>query len=95
MSERERILELMVPMFIEARAKGLWFFCKYQNLWFSPDELAKQHNDGKFVWNVSNFTLRHPREGLQYLMQKSRDAEAEVQRFANRMQTSLEAPHGG
>lgn len=40
--------------------KALW--CSYQDLWFSPDELEKANDEGRFCWGVVNWKLRDPNE---------------------------------
>lgn len=69
------ILKSLEPLFREARAKGLWFYCTYQQLWFSPDELAKEHAKGTFIWGPVNWMLRNPKELLTQLEGEIRAAQ--------------------
>lgn len=64
MDERANILASLAPLFDKARAEGLWFWSSYQDMWFSPDELAKLQAQGSFVWGVANWKLRDPHEYL-------------------------------
>ncbi len=57
----------LIPMVSEARSKGLWFFCSYQDLWFSPDELEAEWAKRKFQWSAVNWHLRDPKEKLERL----------------------------
>ncbi len=54
----------MLDMFEEAQQKGLWFFCHYGRLWWSPYELAAKHREGQFRWSRKSFKLRDPVERL-------------------------------
>lgn len=58
---RQQVLASLEPLFAEARAKGLWFHSCYQDMWFSPDELAEMHRQDRFIWGPVNWTLRNPR----------------------------------
>lgn len=72
------VAESLKPLFEKARREGLWFYCSYQGLWFSPDELAAAQAEGRFRWGAVNWTLRDPREYLEALESSLRDAEAAV-----------------
>ena len=49
-------------MFKEADETGKWFWCHYQDLWFSPDKLRKEQAEGRFRWGAVNWKLRDPAE---------------------------------
>ena len=83
--EKFTILAGLKPMFKEARTKGLWFFCRYQSLWFSPDELEAAHKEGRFVWGKVNWMLRDPLERVAQLNKEIRNAEAEKEQFLKRL----------
>lgn len=80
-TEVERIKEGLAPLFVEARTKGLWFWCRYQDLWFSPDQLEAEHASGKFVWGAVNWQLRDPMERLREAERRAASANAEVARI--------------
>jgi hypothetical protein len=61
-NKKEKILKNLEPMFKEAKEKGLWFYCNYQDLWFSPSELRKAQSEGRFIWGEKNWRLRNPEE---------------------------------
>lgn len=71
----------MTAMFEEARAKGLWFFCHYQWLWWTPDELEDQQRRGNFRWGPKNFKLRHPVELERQLIKDLSDKQEDLQKF--------------
>lgn len=73
------------PLIAEARAKRLWLWCHYQDLWFSPAELEAQNNNGKFLWSAENWRLRDPNECLQAALQRLAAAEADVRRIRDRI----------
>lgn len=85
MSEREKVLESLQPLFKQAKAEGLWFHCSYQDLWFSPEELEEYHREGRFLWGAVNWTLRDPRERLEALRRRSRAALDESAAFVKRI----------
>jgi len=91
MSERETILAGLQPLFEEARREGKWFWCAYQDLWFTPDDLAAEHAKGSFIWGAANWRLRDPREKLA---QEEAEAKAAAERAARtRAQLTQEAGH--
>lgn len=87
MTNREKILFDLEPLFEKAENEGLWFHCVYQDLWFSPEELRKEHEKGKFIWGAVNWQLRDPKEKLNELEAKKRGIEREIERFCNRMKS--------
>lgn len=86
--EAQAVKASLAPLFKEAREKKLWFFTDYQQIWFSPDELAAQHKAGKFLWGAVNWQLRNPVEALQALDLKIADAQEERDRFAARLRAA-------
>ncbi len=80
--QRESILIDLAPLFEEAAAKGLWFYCSYQGLWFSPQQLADKHAEGKFIWGAVNWRLRDPAERLHELLKEKEAAEKAFVLFA-------------
>lgn len=36
----------LIPLFEKAERQGLWFWCAYQNMWFSPRELQQKTEGG-------------------------------------------------
>jgi len=51
----------------KAEAEGLWLYCHYQDLWWSPAELRADNVIGRYRWGPQNFRLRDPREYLDGL----------------------------
>lgn len=84
---RESILTLLEPLFERAEREGLWFYCSYQSLWFSPAQLRAAHKDGRFIWGPMNWQLRVPRERVE---EAERRAEAAM-REAHRVKAEVEA----
>lgn len=76
----EKILT-MAELLKEAREKKLWLYTSYQGMWFSPDELEKSQQEGKFRWGPSNWELRDPIQKLQELEKNVCDAQKNVERF--------------
>lgn len=62
----------MAPLFQKARAHGLWFYCAYQQLWFSPDNLEREQKNGRFRWGAVNWELRDPREQVTKLRDEAK-----------------------
>lgn len=72
----------MTALFAQARATGKWFWTRYQDLWFSPDQLERERVEGRFRWRAENWTLRDPRERLQEANAKLEAALAKRDRVA-------------
>lgn len=83
--QREAILQGLEPLFEEARRDGKWFWCRYQDLWFSPDELADRHANGKFIWGAVNWVLRDPQEQVDEADRRAAAAQAEADRIRQRI----------
>jgi hypothetical protein len=79
----KHISDSLAPLFKEARETGKWFWCPYQNLWFSPDQLEAAQSDGRFRWGAINWKLRDPRERIAEAMDRSTKARDEALRIAN------------
>ena len=86
--EARQVAEMLKPMFRRARAEKLWFFTGYQQMWFSPDELAAENSNGRLLWGPVNWELRDPLEGLKSLDRKVADAQVERDRFAARLRAA-------
>lgn len=54
----------MRPLFAQARAEGKWFWGRYHDIWFSPDELEAEQRNGKFRWGPVNWELLDPKDYL-------------------------------
>lgn len=78
----------MDRMYEEAWVEGLWFFCIYDQFWFSPDELAAEQAKGNFLWLPSNWKLRDPKERLAELDREMVEAEQRRDEFVIRMEKS-------
>ncbi len=76
----QSIRELMVPMFAEAREKGLIFYTSYQGLYFTPDELEAAQDSGRFLWGPVNWQLRMPSQRIAAAQQRGDEAMADLQR---------------
>lgn len=92
--KRAKILESLAPLFAEARSKGLWFHGYYQDLWFSPDELAARHAQGRFIWGAANWELRDPGEKLKRLDADAKAAQRAHDEFAANLGRSGERKEG-
>lgn len=68
-------------MFAEAKRRRLWFHSAYQDLWFSPAQLAAEQERGNFRWGAPNWTLRDPREHVTELRANAVALNAEADRI--------------
>lgn len=75
----------LAPLFERARQQGLWFWCHYQDLWFSPEELKAHHRNEKFRWGAENWQLRDPAEHLATLKTRVVSAQQAADTFERRM----------
>jgi hypothetical protein len=88
--KKTAILAELKPMLEKARAEGLWFYCEYQDLWLSPEELVAANEECRFVWGRVNWTLRDPSERLKQLNAAIISATDARNRFAARMHSTHE-----
>ena len=65
----------------EARRRGLWLHCTYQDLWFSPDQLEAENKNGKFRWGPVNWRLRDPHEYAEQAERRAQLASQEAARI--------------
>lgn len=79
------VAAMLAPLIEQARAEGKWLWCNYQDIWFSPDELAKQNANGKFLWGPVNWKLRDPKERLTEAERRASDAQREVDRIRSQI----------
>ena len=86
MGIREDILLSLKPLFEKAEKEKLWFNCSYQNLWFSPKELKKYQEEGRFIWGVDNWTLLNPMERVTEFEKIIKTYEIEKEKFIKRIQ---------
>jgi hypothetical protein len=86
--ERASILQSLEPLFTKAEREGLWFFCTYHDLWFSPAELRAAHKQGKFLWGPVNWHLRPPSELIKRAEEELESAQTHLKRITLRVADS-------
>lgn len=104
MSEHERIKypadwpqdqkDALDKLFIEARAKKLWFYCPFGGgspLWCTPDELQEAQGKGKFIWGHVNWELRDPRELVAAINLKMTQLQQELTRIERKITKDQQA----
>lgn len=82
------IIESLEPLFKEAAENGKWFYSPYQGMWFSPQELRKEHSSGRLCWGPSNWMLRDPGEMIAGIAD-------EIKRLNTRLTEALERVRRG
>jgi len=82
---KKEIEEGLKPLFEIAEKEGLWFWCHYQDLWFSPSELKRKQAEGRFCWGAVNWKLRNPQEKIKELNCKIQRLKDEINVFKNRI----------
>lgn len=80
------INESLKEMYDKAIKEDLWFFTNYQQMWFSPKELAEENANGHFRWGPTNWTLRSPRE----LIEQRKDSLRKTADFINNIYRRIE-----
>lgn len=65
----------------QARSERKWLWCRYQDMWFSPDQLEEANRDGRFLWGPVNWQLRDPQERVDEARRRLESAEAEYERI--------------
>jgi hypothetical protein len=78
----------------QAKREGKWLYCCYQQLWFSPDELRAENEQGRFRWGTVNWQLRDPVEKLEQMVADSDSLKAGIGTFALRIQSSMSTSLG-
>ena len=63
----------MESLFKQAEEQKLWFWSRYQDLWFSPAKLRIAQSVGQFRWGAVNWELRDPRERVSELRQRAQE----------------------
>lgn len=82
------IIDSLEPLYKQAYENNLWFYCRYQNLWFAPDELKKEQSEGRFVWGVPNWELRNPIEEVHRIADLIDNTKKQLSEFVNRVNES-------
>jgi hypothetical protein len=82
MTDNPAIMGPLNELIEQARHEGKWLWCRYQDLWFSPDKLEAANKNGQFRWGVVNWKLRDPNERLQEAEDRLDDARRERNRIA-------------
>lgn len=54
----------MKKLFERAEKEGLWFYFRYQDMWFSPRELREEQERGNFLFGQVNWDLRDPQDEI-------------------------------
>lgn len=85
MSEKEKILQSLEPLFERAKRNKLWFHCGYQDLWFSPQELRAEQANGRFIWGPVNWNLRSPYELINELKTEIKKSEQTIDKLRQRI----------
>lgn len=80
----QRDRDALDNMFEIARAKELWFYCNYQRLWFTPDELENEQLKGNFLRGAGNWELRKPREFFHEAREQFEKAKTQYKRALER-----------
>jgi MoxR-like ATPase len=88
MSESQIILDGLKPLFEKARKEKLLFRSNYQGVLFTPDELEKAQDEGRFVWGPSNWELVHPANIKAAFEDEIDRAKREYQFFLDRLKAT-------
>lgn len=91
MSDREDALKSLEPLFERAKREGLWFFCSYQAMWFSPKELRQAHSEGRFIWGAANWELRNPNDLVKEAEVEARSAESRLKSIKEKVSQDPQA----
>lgn len=89
MSEKEEILLSLQPLFEKAEKEKLWFYCSYQDLWFSPKELKDMQKAGRFIWGEVNWVLKDPLEKVRWIEKRIEDSRKERENFIKRIEEEV------
>lgn len=70
----------MKALLAQARANGQWLRNRFHNLNFSPTELEKLQEEGRFRWGVASWELADP---MDIIRQKFSDMSSRVSEIAD------------
>jgi hypothetical protein len=87
MSENNTV-DTLAPLIEQARAERKWLWCYYQDIWFSPDQLAEQNANGKFLWSPINWKLRDPQERVAEADKRADQARRDADRVRRAVETN-------
>ena len=88
-NKREEILKSLEPLFNEAEQKGLWFYCSYEQMWFTPKELKQMHSEDRFIWGEDNWELRNPNEGIRELETLKNNINGQIEGIKYKINNNL------
>lgn len=74
----------MEELIRKALAENKWLWCRYQDLWFKPNELAEAQANGKFRWGPVNWEMRDPQERIKSLEEDVKRAKSTLENFKAR-----------
>lgn len=77
----------MVDMYYKAVNEKLMIYSQNQFLWFFPNQLAEFWRQGRFRWNVIQWSLRTPKECLEDLNRQIVKKHEEIQELTVRKTT--------
>jgi len=82
MNERTRqdVRDECEPLIAQAERDGMWLWCHYQSIWFTPADLRAQQANQKFLWSVDQFHLRSPDEYIEQYEEKVATADELLKR---------------
>lgn len=72
-------------LYDDAKASGRWFWCRYQDMWFTPDELKQANAEGRFRWGPVNWRLRDPNERLEEIDKEIQCLQEQRELFKQRI----------
>jgi len=82
---KERRLKELQPLLDQAIREKKWFFCNYQQMWFSPKEIVEYWENNRFLWGASNWKLRDPQERLVEILARISGLNKEIVSIKSRM----------
>lgn len=86
----EKVVKALQPLFEKANKKELWFYNQNMDIWFSPQELKKYQDEGRFLWGPDSWQLRSPNERIAELDGRIKMMESEMFSFKRRISHSWE-----
>lgn len=85
MESREEILRSLEPLYAKAVSERLIFWCRYQDLHFTPRELREAQAAGRYVWGAGNWELVEPGARIRELEDKVERARSAAANFRERL----------
>ena len=83
--EREIVKSQLEVLIKRAEKTKNWLYCHYQDLWFSPEKLREENENGRFLWGPVNWDIKSPLILLKQLKETAELSNKKYEEFKELM----------